>query len=137
MNPTSVVRVGIAVICKDGRVVVGFRGHDPTYGALLEFPGGKVEPGETPEQCAERETREEASMRVRAQRVVHWANIERAGRQYELSFVACEPLTDLPPLPPFLWYPCARLDPDCFPPPNRPVVQLLRRCSQGGVPPEW
>ncbi len=128
MNADAVrtVHVAIAVICHGGRVVVGFRGHDPTYGALLEFPGGKVEKGETAQRCAERETWEEARMPVRAGRVLHRSSFERDGCRYMLEFIQCTPLSDLPPLPPFLWYPCARLDPACFPPANEPVVRMLR-----------
>ena len=35
-----------------------------------EFPGGKFEPGETPQQCIEREIREELATEVRAERIL-------------------------------------------------------------------
>ena len=35
-----------------------------------EFPGGKLEPGETPQQCIEREIREEFATEVRAERIL-------------------------------------------------------------------
>ena len=35
-----------------------------------EIPGGKLEPGETPEQCIEREIREELATEVKAERVL-------------------------------------------------------------------
>ncbi len=36
----------------------------------LEFPGGKLEPSETPQQCIEREIREELATEVRADRIL-------------------------------------------------------------------
>ena len=35
-----------------------------------EFPGGKLEPGETPQQCIERDIREELAPEVRAERIL-------------------------------------------------------------------
>jgi 8-oxo-dGTP diphosphatase len=43
----------------DGRVLMSRRRHDQPMPNLWEFPGGKVEPGEHPEQALAREVREE------------------------------------------------------------------------------
>ncbi len=51
--------VACALVDPDGRVLLARRPADKPHGGLWEFPGGKVEPGETPEQAVVRELREE------------------------------------------------------------------------------
>jgi len=53
------VRVVAALIEKDGRYLAGRRRKTDTHPLKWEFPGGKVEPGETPKEALERELREE------------------------------------------------------------------------------
>lgn len=49
----------VALIDRDGRVLVAERPEGRSMAGLWEFPGGKVEPGETPEAALIRELREE------------------------------------------------------------------------------
>lgn len=49
----------VALIDIDGRVLLAQRPQGKTMGGLWEFPGGKVEPGETPEAALIRELHEE------------------------------------------------------------------------------
>jgi len=53
------IRVLAAVIQRDGRYLVCLRPAHKRHGGLWEFPGGKVEPGETLEEAARRELEEE------------------------------------------------------------------------------
>ena len=53
-----------AVIRRDGRVLCAQRGAAGSLPGLWEFPGGKIEPGETPKQALEREIIEELECRV-------------------------------------------------------------------------
>ncbi len=48
-----------ALIDTDGRILLAQRPEGKTLAGLWEFPGGKVEPGETPEACLIREMEEE------------------------------------------------------------------------------
>ena len=48
-----------ALVDTDGRVLLAQRPEGKQLAGLWEFPGGKVEPGETPEQCLIRELQEE------------------------------------------------------------------------------
>lgn len=52
-------RVTAAVVLRDGKVLAARRAPGQKNAGLWEFPGGKVEPGETDECCLEREMYEE------------------------------------------------------------------------------
>ena len=53
-----------ALIDADGRVLICQRPEGKQLAGLWEFPGGKVEPGETPEACLIRELDEELGVQV-------------------------------------------------------------------------
>ncbi len=59
--------VVVAVIIKGGRVLIDRRSDAGMLGGLWEFPGGKVEPGESPVQAVRREVREEIGIEVAPQ----------------------------------------------------------------------
>jgi len=54
-----VLVAAVALIDADGRVLLAQRPAHKAMAGLWEFPGGKVEPGETPEACLIRELDEE------------------------------------------------------------------------------
>jgi len=60
-----VVVAACALIDPDGRVLVAQRPAGKTMGGLWEFPGGKMEPGERPEDTLIRELREELGIEVK------------------------------------------------------------------------
>jgi 8-oxo-dGTP diphosphatase len=57
------VQVVAAIIERDGLVLIGQRQPEQSHPLKWEFPGGKVEPGETPEQALTRELEEELAIR--------------------------------------------------------------------------
>ncbi len=59
------IRVAAAIIVAEGRVFIARRRHGARQGGKWEFPGGKLEPGETPEACLRRELKEEFSVDAR------------------------------------------------------------------------
>ena len=57
--------VACALVDADGRVLIAQRPQGKQLAGLWEFPGGKVEPGETPEECLVRELREEIGIETK------------------------------------------------------------------------
>ncbi|MDO8288034.1 MAG: 8-oxo-dGTP diphosphatase MutT [Parvibaculum sp.] len=61
---TLVLVVAVALIDVDGRVLLAQRPEGKSLAGLWEFPGGKVETGENPEECLIRELNEELGITV-------------------------------------------------------------------------
>lgn len=61
---TPVLVVAVALIDRHGRILLQRRRLGGEHGGLWEFPGGKVEPGETPQSAAVREIEEELGVRL-------------------------------------------------------------------------
>lgn len=58
------IKVAAAVIIKDERIFIAQRSKSDMLGDLWEFPGGKLELGETPEVCLKREIKEEFDVEI-------------------------------------------------------------------------
>lgn len=64
-NAESVhLHVACAIIERNGLVLAAQRSGTMSLPLKWEFPGGKLQPGETPEQCLHRELREELGIQV-------------------------------------------------------------------------
>lgn len=61
---TPLIVVAAALVDRDGRLLVQQRPEGLSMAGLWEFPGGKLEPGETPEQALIRELGEELAIDV-------------------------------------------------------------------------
>ncbi|MGU3400284.1 NUDIX hydrolase [Brucellaceae bacterium D45D] len=77
---------GVSLICRrEGRFLLVERGKEPWRG-WLAFPGGSIEAGETPEQAALRELKEETALD--AGRLAHVITVDLAleGKAYAKSY---------------------------------------------------
>jgi 8-oxo-dGTP diphosphatase len=61
----TILVVAAALVDSDGRVLIAQRPEGKQLAGLWEFPGGKVEPGETPEIALIRELEEELGIEVK------------------------------------------------------------------------
>lgn len=59
------IQVACAIIKKDGLILATQRSATMSLPLKWEFPGGKLEAGESPEACLQRELREELGITVR------------------------------------------------------------------------
>ncbi|MEW4305790.1 (deoxy)nucleoside triphosphate pyrophosphohydrolase [Rossellomorea marisflavi] len=87
-----------AVIFRDGKILCAQRGNDKSLPLLWEFPGGKIEKGETAKQALLREIQEEMKVSI----VVN-EQIEHTVHEYDFGIVhlttfACELINEEPTL---------------------------------------
>lgn len=127
-QPAVIERVAIAVVFWKAYVLVGKRPEDVPFGGLAEFPGGRVESGETWEEAARRETIEETGLCVEIGPLLASVSARYDNRVLEMRFFAAKPVS-LEHLPhhPFRWVPRNTLRADWFPPANRQVIEQIRQ----------
>ncbi len=81
----------VAAIKKNGRYLLGKRRPEGLLGGLWEFPGGKVEPGETHEAAILREVREEIGIRVTVCGLIACVQHAYSHFRVTLNVYACRP----------------------------------------------
>lgn len=123
------VRVAAAVIVENGKVLLAHRFPHVHLPDLWEFPGGKLEDGETPEACAIREVREELGIEIAVDRLLLRRPYDYADRKVDLWFFAARRLRGSPrPIhcSEFVWV--APEDVASYPLPDAstPVIDALR-----------
>ncbi|PSB12096.1 8-oxo-dGTP diphosphatase MutT [Pleurocapsa sp. CCALA 161] len=63
--PLTNKQIGVAVIKnQQGKILIDRRKQSGEMGGLWEFPGGKIELGETVEECIQREVKEELDIEI-------------------------------------------------------------------------
>lgn len=80
------IEVTAAIIKHDNRILICQRPEGKSCGLLWEFPGGKIEPGETGEQCIVREIQEELGVTLHVLRKYTEVLCEYPDRVVHLHF---------------------------------------------------
>ncbi len=81
--------VAAGLIMRGGEILIGQRRPDQPMALLWEFPGGKIEAGETPEEALARELDEELGIHaVIGPRITHVRHNYRHGGAVDLTFFA-------------------------------------------------
>jgi 8-oxo-dGTP diphosphatase len=122
--------VAAALVDADGRILMQRRPPGKAHAELWEFPGGKIEPGETPEQALVRELEEELGIAVAVADLapLAFASVPAGARTLLLLLYVCERWGGAPqPLEAdaLTWrYPAALRD-LAMPPADLPLVAAL------------
>jgi A/G-specific adenine glycosylase len=82
-RPTPTWSVAVGVVEKDNRVLITRRKADGLLGGLWEFPGGKINDGETAGDACEREVREETGLSVEVEE--HVALVKHAYTHFKVE----------------------------------------------------
>lgn len=87
---SPVIRVVGAIVERNGAVFAARRNADRSAGGLWEFPGGKVEPGESPEAALRRELQEELNVEATVGQLVDRSLSDIGTARIELSCYAAQ-----------------------------------------------
>ena len=130
-NRPLLLVAAVALVDGDGRVLVAQRPPGKSMAGLWEFPGGKIDGGETPEQALVRELREEIGLETVASCLAPIAFASHAYETFHLlmPLFACRKWTGIPHPregQTLKWVRPADLAAYPMPPADRPLIGILR-----------
>jgi len=123
--------IGVAVIQDlQGKILIDRRLNRGLMAGLWEFPGGKVEQGETVEECIKREIQEELGIEIEVGK--HLITIEHTYSKFHVTLTVhyCSHLRGVPqPLEcdEIRWVSLAEIDQFSFPDANAQIITALRK----------
>ncbi|MBD2075076.1 A/G-specific adenine glycosylase [Phormidium sp. FACHB-592] len=125
--------IGVAVIWNDqGQILIDRRRQEGLLGGLWEFPGGKVEPGETIEACIQREIREELGIEIAVGDRLIVVDHAYSHFRVTLNVHHCRHVSGKPQAiecDEVRWVALAELDQYPFPKANLQIIEALRKGS--------
>ena len=120
--------IAVAVVERDGLVLIGLRGEGGPLAGFWEFPGGKVHEGESPEDAARRECWEETGVAIRVTGSYPVAEHDYPHGALRIHFLAAEPIGAAARLPErFRWVKREDLRDYRFPPATAEMLSELSR----------
>ncbi len=135
-KPLPHKQIGVAVITDDqGNILIDRRKQEGLLGGLWEFPGGKIEPGESVEDCVSREIKEELGIDIEVgDRLI---TIEHAYTHFKvtLNVFNCKHLSGEPqPIEcdEVKWVTLDEIDQYPFPKANSQIIEAIRQQAQSG-----
>ena len=131
-GPLPIILVSaVALVDADGRVLLARRPPGKSMAGLWEFPGGKVEPGETPEAALIRELKEELGIDTKESCLAPFTFASHAYEKFHLlmPLYVCRRWTGTVTAhegQELAWARPARLGDYEMPPADKPLVAMLR-----------
>jgi len=128
-NPTMIV-VAAALLDRDGKILLQQRAQGRHMAGLWEFPGGKLEEQELPEEALVRELREELGIGVDARSLipVTFASAKAGDSHMLLLLFLCREWSGTPQAldaAALKWLKPADMDGSEMPPADEPMIRVL------------
>lgn len=122
-------QIAAAIIEIDGKILIAQRGKEDGLRGLWEFPGGKVESGESLQECLKREMREEFGIEVQVGDYFCTSSFAHKDVNYDMNMFFVHGFTGQIVLHEHLavaWVTVAELENYPMPAPDLPVLAQLK-----------
>ncbi|MDF7666284.1 8-oxo-dGTP diphosphatase MutT [Orbaceae bacterium ESL0727] len=132
MKKHTEIAVGI-IRSQDCQIFITQRGEDSHLAGFWEFPGGKVEVGETPYQTLQREIAEEVDIHIHQCQFLKTVEHSYDDRDIIIHAYLVEEWDGVPfgkEGQPSRWVDQADLDADEFPDANRSIIEMLKNLDK-------
>ena len=141
MADSQRIEVAVGVIRQDDQVLLAWRHAQQAQGACWEFPGGKLEAGESPAQALSRELLEELGITVKQAQPWGRLDFDYPERRVRLHILRVETFEGEPvgrEGQALQWLDCDQLGTVTLPAANRPIMRWLQLPDIYAVlPPDW